>query len=28
MNDGVLFFNDDGPSLPDKRARRALISWR
>jgi hypothetical protein len=28
MNDGALFFNDDGPSLQDKRARRARIAWR
>jgi hypothetical protein len=28
MNDGALFFNDDGPSSQDKRARRARIAWR
>ncbi|MBX3186419.1 MAG: hypothetical protein KF819_05355 [Labilithrix sp.] len=24
---GALFFNDDGPALADKRARRARIAW-
>lgn len=28
MSEGVLFFNDDGPSSQDKRARRARIAWR
>jgi hypothetical protein len=28
MHEGVLFFNDDGPSSQDKRARRARIAWR
>lgn len=28
MHEGALFFNDDGPSPQDKRARRARIAWR
>lgn len=25
---GVLYFNDDGPEVADRRARRATIAWR
>ncbi|MBX3234137.1 MAG: hypothetical protein KIT84_06240 [Labilithrix sp.] len=25
---GVLYFNDEGPTAPDRRARRARITWR
>ena len=28
LQDGILFFSDDGPSSQDKRARRARIAWR
>jgi hypothetical protein len=27
LQDGTLFFNDDGPEATDKRARRARIAW-
>jgi len=27
LDGGMLYFNDDGPALADKRARRARISW-
>ena len=27
LDGGMLYFNDDGPTLADKRARRARISW-
>jgi hypothetical protein len=27
LDGGFLFFNDDGPALADKRARRAQIVW-
>jgi hypothetical protein len=27
LHGGVLFFNDDGPAVSDKRARRARIDW-
>ena len=27
LDGGTLFFNDDGPALQDKRARRARIAW-
>jgi hypothetical protein len=28
LRDGVLYFNDDGPTNVDKRARRAVVDWR
>ena len=28
LRDGVLYFNDDGPTDVDKRARRAVVDWR
>ena len=27
LDNGILYFNDDGPALADKRARRARIAW-
>jgi hypothetical protein len=27
LESGALYFNDDGPSPSDKRARRARITW-
>ena len=27
LDEGVLYFNDDGPDASDKRARRARIDW-
>jgi hypothetical protein len=27
LQEGVLFFGDDGPTAADKRARRARIDW-
>ncbi len=27
LHEGVLYFNDDGPNVADKRARRAAIDW-
>ena len=27
LDDGSLYFNDDGPSPADKRARRARVAW-
>ena len=27
MRDGIVYFNDEGPALSDRRARRARITW-
>ena len=27
LDGGALYFDDDGPALADKRARRARIAW-